>query len=232
VTHRKLFTLVFAGALMALASAPARAQGYPPPGYPPPVYPPPGFYGVASLRLQVTPREAQVFVDGYEAGIVNNFNGVFHRLRVAPGQQELVIYLPGYRTYRENLYLNPGSSRNIRFTMIPLAPGESVEPPPVPSGPAVQTEGRGAPLPRVEPSTARASQVGTFSVGVQPSDASVFIDGEPWHGSEQQDRLLVQLPQGTHHLQVEKAGFQTFVVDFEVRAGQTTSLNVNLLNAR
>ena len=223
----KRFILICASTLIMVARIPAHASMGVPQGYPPPGYPPPVLYQVAnsaSLRLQVTPRDAQVFVDGYSAGIVDDFDGVFQRLMVAPGQHELVIYLPGYQTYRETLYLNPRSSRNVHFTMVPLAAGDGIEPPPVPAGPAVQMPARGLP-----PQT---SQGGALSVHVEPADAGVFIDGEPWHGSQAQNRLSVQLPQGMHHLQIEKAGFQTFAVDFEVKAGQTTSLNVNLMDAR
>src|SRR5262245_22712637 len=39
-----------------------------------------------SLRLEVKPREAEVYIDGYYAGTVDDFDGTFQRLRVVPGQ--------------------------------------------------------------------------------------------------------------------------------------------------
>ena len=45
-----------------------------------------------------------------------------------------------------------------------------------------------------------------------------------------QDRLSVELAEGRHQLRVEKAGLQTFAGDVDVKAGETTSLNVSLMN--
>jgi hypothetical protein len=58
--------------------------GYPYYPYYYPFYP---YYGYAydpsaHLRLQVTPREAEVFVDGYYAGTVDDFDGSFQAARV------------------------------------------------------------------------------------------------------------------------------------------------------
>src|SRR5688572_7861633 len=70
---------------------------YPAFGFLPGVYPQDH---VVAVRLQVTPREAQVFVDGFAAGVVDDYDGVFQRLRLIPGPHEIVIYHPGYRTLR------------------------------------------------------------------------------------------------------------------------------------
>ena len=96
-------------------------QWYP---YPYPVFGyPPGFYpgdGAVALRLQVTPRDASVYVDGYAAGVVDDYDGVFQRLRLVPGPHEIVIYHPSHRTLRQNIYYNPGSTHTIRHTLEPL----------------------------------------------------------------------------------------------------------------
>ena len=108
-------------------------QWYP---YPHPVFGyPPGIYhgdGAVTLRLQVTPRDASVFVDGYPAGVVDDYDGIFQRLRLVPGPHEIVIYHPSHRTLRQNIYYNPGSSHTIRHTLDPLVPGDIAEPQPVP----------------------------------------------------------------------------------------------------
>ena len=57
----------------------------------------------------------------------------------------------------------------------------------------------------------------------------VYIDGEPWRGPQTQDRLVIQLAEGSHRVRIEKPGFQTFAVHVDVRAGETTSFNVSLL---
>jgi hypothetical protein len=86
----------------------------------------------ADARLQVTPREAEVYVDGYRAGRVDDFDGAFQRLHVDPGPHEITIVHPGYRTIRERVYLAEGSTFKIKQSMAPLAPGERSEPPPPP----------------------------------------------------------------------------------------------------
>ncbi len=83
-------------------------------------------------RVLVTPKRAEVFVDGYRAGIVDDFDGAFQRLHVTPGGHEITLFLPGYRTLTERVYFGEGSTVKIRETMAPLAPGEKSEPPPAP----------------------------------------------------------------------------------------------------
>lgn len=50
----------------------------------------------SELRLRVRPREAEVYVDGYYAGRVDNFDGVFQSLRLLPGPHHIEIVAPGY----------------------------------------------------------------------------------------------------------------------------------------
>ena len=80
------------------------------------------YYGASdrapsALRIEVKPVEAEVYVDGYLAGSVDEFDGFFQRLNLAPGAHEVVLYLDGYRTIREKLYLSPGASYKLRRAM-------------------------------------------------------------------------------------------------------------------
>jgi uncharacterized membrane protein len=64
---------------------------------------------------------------------------------------------------------------------------------------------------------------------VQPSDADILIDGERWRGSEsQQDRLIIQVAEGRHTIEIQKNGFRTYVTEVDVRRGETTTVNVSL----
>jgi uncharacterized membrane protein len=67
------------------------------------------------------------------------------------------------------------------------------------------------------------------SIRVQPVDADVMIDGERWSGSTSQDRLVVQLAEGRHHVDVKKDGFEQYSGDVQVRRGETVTLNISLL---
>jgi hypothetical protein len=49
-----------------------------------------------SLHLKVTPRDASVYVDGYLAGIVDEFDGTFQRLRLESGPHRIEVRQDGY----------------------------------------------------------------------------------------------------------------------------------------
>jgi hypothetical protein len=69
---------------------------------------------------------------------------------------------------------------------------------------------------------------GTLNVRVQPADAVVIIDGERWDSPEGGSRLIVQLAGGSHRIEVRKDGFKTYTSTFQVRPGETQSLNISL----
>ena len=77
-------------------------------------YPPPYPYAYhayepdASVRLDVKPKQAEVYVDGYYAGIVDDFDGTFQRLHVPPGEHEIELWLDGYHTVRQKVHLHAG----------------------------------------------------------------------------------------------------------------------------
>ena len=200
-----------------------------------------------SIRLQVAPREAEVFVDGYFAGRVDEYDGVFQRLHIEPGEHEIHVYLPGHRTFQQRVYLQPGKTFTIRHTMEPLGPGESTParpdagalPPPRPryddeGGRGTPPEARGPnPGPRGQ-GAGRGRQggpvesFGSLSLRVQPADAEVLIDGEPWKGSLDSDRLVVQLGAGMHHIEIRKDGYRSYLTDISIGGGQVRTLNVAL----
>src|SRR5262249_38516147 len=102
-------------------------------------YPPPFPYryrdAVADVRLEVKPKEAEVYVDNFYAGIVDDFDGVFQRLHAPPGEHEITLYLEGYRTVRQRVYLSADNTFKIKYTMERLAAGEQPEPRPQPPAP-------------------------------------------------------------------------------------------------
>jgi hypothetical protein len=81
-----------------------------------------------------------------------------------------------------------------------------------------------------EPGGAQTSSFGTLAIRVQPSDATVVIDGERWDSPEGGSRLLVQLSPGSHQIEVRKEGFKTYTTTVTIRAGATESINVSLSN--
>jgi hypothetical protein len=126
------------------------------------------------------------------------------------------------------VYLNPGASHDVRQTMVPHAAGEVDDPVPVPRvAPGARSGVPPGPMP---PPSARSTQYGALALRVQPADARILVDGEEWRTSPPEDRLSIRLDEGRHHLEIQKAGFQTFAGDIDVRAGETSTLNVSLLS--
>jgi hypothetical protein len=229
--------------------------GYPWYAYQYPVgpYPPYGGYyrfnPGSAARLEVTPREAEVYVDGFYAGIVDDFDGVFQRLPLAPGNHELTLYRDGLRTVHQTIYAQPGATLKIKYKMQPLAAGDVAEPRPTPPRPPAGFQGNpnqpGAPLPppafggpiggrrlppppNQPPGAADPSSYGTLSIRVQPDGASVLIDGQKWDGPQGQGRLNIDVPEGTHRVEIQREGFEPYSVMVAVRRGDSTQLNVSL----
>ena len=210
-------------------------------GYP---YYGPGFYDLSSsVRLQVTPKDAEVYVDGYFAGKVDNFDGTFQRLRVEPGDHEIQLFMPGHRSFSQRVYLQPGGSFRVQHMMEPLGAGEPEPTRPVapprssqarpkePYGGAIRLNSRGQrrPSPRASERAGNAeSEFGAIALRVQPADATITIDGEPWQGAQDQDPLEVRLGPGVHTVEIRKDGYRTYITDITVLPGETTPLNVSL----
>jgi len=227
----------------AAAYGPYPYYGYPGYGY--------GYYDPsADLRVQVTPRTAEVYVDGYLIGTVDDFDGVFQRVHMPLGEHEVTVYSPGFRSVAQRMLFRPFESYKIKDTLQPLPAGQADEPRPAPA-PRPQREQQYAPGPagppmppapnyrqpdsapqeprnqnrvEVEPG---GDRFGTIAVRVQPADAEVLIDGERWEASAG-ERVLVHLSDGMHRVEVRKAGFVTYTSTVRVRSGQTFSVNVSL----
>jgi hypothetical protein len=213
-------------------------------------YPYWGYDPTPEIRLEVKPREAQVYVDGYYAGIVDDFDGTFQRLRVRPGAFELTLYLKGYHTVTQNIHVGQGQDSKIKFQMEPLAAGETNDPPPQPKAappedrenaegyqgypggqpqaPRRPAEPRQPVPPSVQVGGEQGQGFGSLVIRVQPSGAEVLVDGERWQGPEGTERLVIQVAEGSHRIEVRKEGFAPFSATLQVRRGETAPLNVSL----
>ena len=180
----------------------------------------------SALRLQVSPRTTEVFVDGYYAGIVDDFDGIFQRLRLASGEYEVTLYLPGHRTVTQQLLLQPDRTLRVKHVMVPLAPTDLPEPRPVATGPQPSRE---LPAPAGSGSGADLdASFGAIAIRVQPADADVLIDGERWEGPADDEALVLQVAPGSHRIEVRKDGYRGYTAQIDVRAGQTAPINISL----
>jgi hypothetical protein len=137
--------LVFGAASATVSAAPRRivvvphvgfgvhrAWGYDP-FWGPPWYPYAYPYAVtvnndASIKTSVSPKDTEVFVDGYFAGRAGDFDGAFSRLHVVPGGHTISFFLDGFRTVSEDVYVRPNSTFKLDETMTRLRPGETSAP--------------------------------------------------------------------------------------------------------
>jgi hypothetical protein len=94
--------------------------------------------------------------------------------------------------------------------MRPTAPPQQAAPPP-PDNPAEQGQG-----------------FGSLVIRVQPAGADVVIDGERWQGPEGSERLVIQVSEGSHRVEVRKDGYVPFSTTVRVRNGETAPVNVSL----
>ena len=95
----------------------------------------PGYYGYSSaysggyvrsgharLRIVDVPRGAEVYVDGYYAGIVDDFDGVFQHLELQPGAHQIEIVAPGFAPIVFDMQAIDGRTITYRAQMVPYRP--------------------------------------------------------------------------------------------------------------
>jgi len=60
-----------------------------------------------SLKLKIKPRQAEVYVDGYFVGVVDDFDGIFQRLHVESGPHRIEVRASGYETLEFEVRITP-----------------------------------------------------------------------------------------------------------------------------
>ena len=96
--------------------------GYPYGGYPYGGYPYDGYVAAApggtplygSVRIEGAPRNAQVYADDYYVGIVDDFDGVFQHINLAPGAHRIEIRPQGGENISFDLQIQPGQTITYR----------------------------------------------------------------------------------------------------------------------
>jgi hypothetical protein len=100
------------------APFPYYGYGYP---YPPGPYSPwqVSGYDIGGVRLKIRPRDAQVFVDGNYAGLVDDFDGTFQSLRIEQGGHKIEIHMPGFEDLELDVHVQPGRTITLSETLRP-----------------------------------------------------------------------------------------------------------------
>ncbi len=198
-----------------------------------------------TIRMLVDEPKARVYVDGYYAGIVDDFDGMFQRLYVSPGEHDITLKLEGYKTHNFTAYVPYEGTLKLRWEM-ERGEGEDGSGDPTLAPPRREArysrdddeaeerdsnrraydrdregeDGREA--------RSREEPVGQGSVRfeVRPSDASIYVDGK-FRGTGRDLRSL-ELSAGSHRIEIVKPGYRTYERDVTVAAADFVDLSVEL----
>jgi hypothetical protein len=198
-----------------------------------------------AFRVLVDPEDAKVYVDGYYAGKVDDFDGFSQRLNIGRGTHEILLKRDGYKSQRYRVYAVPGETVKIEHDM---SKGQGEEPlldltggradereGPETRGPIREDRGDEEVGEDVPPQKHSSHDDAGLEVGhgsgrlemrVWPADASVYIDGE-FRGTGRQVRSL-EMGAGPHRVEIVRPGFPTYQREVEIRSGRTESLQVTL----
>jgi hypothetical protein len=183
-----------------------------------------------AIRVLVDPAEARVYVDGYYAGVVDDYDGLFQRLSVSPGRHEITLKLEGYKTHRMKVYVGSDSTLKLRYDL-QKGSGETFEDLAGNSVPErelrrerARDEERGDA--RTEEEDDEPALGGRLKLRVRPTDSSIYIDGA-FKGSAREIPSL-GLPSGRHRVEVVRPGYRTAEKDVEIEAGETNELSIEL----
>ncbi len=73
------------------------------------------------LRIEVTPKDAQVYVDGSYAGVVNDFDGHFQHLDLPPGGHHVELRADGFAPLAFDAYIQPDHTTDYKGRLTPLS---------------------------------------------------------------------------------------------------------------
>jgi hypothetical protein len=74
------------------------------------------------LRLKITPNTAEVFVDGFYVGVVDDFDGHFQHLTLSAGPHRIDVRAPGYNALGLDVSIQSHHTTEYRDTLQPVAP--------------------------------------------------------------------------------------------------------------
>jgi hypothetical protein len=70
-----------------------------------------------SLRLKIDPRQAQVYIDGYYVGLVDEYDGAFQKLGVEGGGHKVELKADGYEPLQFEVLITPGETVTYKGEM-------------------------------------------------------------------------------------------------------------------
>ena len=179
-----------------------------------------------AIETDVTPKKAEIYVDGGFVGQPRDYNGRWELLWLEPGEHLIEFRKEGYRTLRRQVDLGPGAHLLIEAEM---QKGQGLDP--------RSTEVPHPPVARAAPETPTTTREdrgtlrrGLLRLGVEPSDAAVYLDGEFLAHGNELSRLHGALPvaQGPHRIEVVRPGFESRSVEVDVAGDAPVDVEIRL----
>jgi hypothetical protein len=72
----------------------------------------------ATLKVNIEPSRAAVFIDDAFLGHAGELGGAFHSMAISPGKHRIKIELPGYRTFETEVNLLAGQKSEIKTELV------------------------------------------------------------------------------------------------------------------
>jgi hypothetical protein len=86
--------------------------------YAPPVYTVPR-YLQGTIKTEIEPKNAEVYVDGGYVGTADKFRGVFHGLNLRPGTYQLEFRAPNYQPLAMKVYVVADKTLKLKLHLRP-----------------------------------------------------------------------------------------------------------------
>ncbi len=206
---------------------------------------------IGQVRTLVEPAKTRVYVDGYYAGVADDFDGLFQRLNVSPGRHDISLRLEGYTSHTFAVYVGRDQTLKLRWDMVRGAGetrdtvGEENERRDRDADrdrdrdeemdrdrdreadrESARDRSREVDSERVDrPSAPARAGRGEVFFEIEPADASVYVDGEFFGKASQVSRL--ELSAGRHRIEVVRPGYRTEETEIEV-GGEAKKVVVRL----
>jgi PEGA domain len=72
----------------------------------------------STLKLDIQPGRAAVFLDGRFVGHAGEFGGTLHSMLISPGKHTIKVELPGYRTFETEVDLLPNQKSEVKTKLV------------------------------------------------------------------------------------------------------------------
>lgn len=163
-----------------------------------------------SVDTNVSPKDAQVIVDGEHRGIANAFDGAPAFLELSPGRHKIEFQRDGYEPVALIVSIEPGE-----IVGIDLALKETREAAGPAAGKTYQLETEGT---------------GYVELDATPADAAVYVDGS-FFGIASQFQVAghkIMLRAGNHTIEIGKPGYYVYKGNVTIVDKDTVKLSVSL----